>query len=286
MTQTVPRKRSGGPISCPVTSVETGSDDVQPLTPEAAIRRARFRTCFLTLVVTSIVCMFASANFSWPPSLPAVVHLTAIIYLCSLAGYWLGLGHSVFRIPAAILACIAIGFLFMLTANKFRSTNDAVYLMFATGITLLTGTACFLMNLAARFGDRSVCGPAARSAIQFQIRHLLAWTTVVAVLIVVFRWSLTSGGGLNTGKLFQVLTMTVAFALMAVTNLWAFNRSPNALRSGLAVIVVLISGLAILQVAPGHHLFWFFVTGLNQALLCFSLYCMRQQQIHLIQVFG
>ncbi len=183
--------------------------------------------------------------------------------------------------------CLAIGFLFGLTANQFRFNALPIYLVFTTGITSLTGLACFLMKMAANSVSQVGGGESSQALLQFHVRHMLIWMTMSAVLIAVFQWALQASDRVAANRdLLPALALLLIFAAMAVVDVWVVTGGRNPVRVSLWIVAFFLGSGTIVSVVPGHRQFWLVVTCCTQVMLVFSIYSLQQQEIPLIHRIG
>ena len=242
------------------------------------IRRHQWKNVFwgiFSVVLVAFVCTTISPGDL--PGLRLVVHLTSIVFLTTMAGFWLGLGIGLLRFPGSILGALSIGVVFGLVVD---SAGSMLHPLFCLIITLVTGFSAYLIRHFS--GELLRTGPDQQidESLQFGICHILIWTTIVAVVIAIFQ--ILSFESMSSQSLQMVCVLASAYSITAAVMIWSMlGATMSWARIGICLAFVTAAGGVAHLYFDGRN-FWVFVTFFSQLLIACSLLCVRMQDYRFI----
>jgi hypothetical protein len=206
-----------------------------------------------TVVIDGVIASIArerrdSAVFIWAAFIGLMLSQT------SLAGIWMGLGRtpSPLRILGAIGVIIAWSFVF-----SERHPADINQLIVVLMLPFATISACLLLARWRGLHCVDTFDPVSRvesdrSPWQFSISNLLAWTTVLAIILGVFKWlGLLASLPDPHLKIVDVVILGPGLVLVAVAALWmALGARPPIRRTPALVLAVAVSIGATCLIEP------------------------------------
>jgi Na+/melibiose symporter-like transporter len=153
-------------------------------------------------------------------------------------------------------------------------------LLFCSGITTVTAaTAASVRSISGNLLQLEST-EVAEGNLQFGIKHLLIWTTIVAVITPIIQWLEFSGNGRD---LQIVGTLTLAYSLVAVFQIWAFLHHRFDLKKMIACLSMVATAGAVVVWMFGDVTFWLVVTFISQFMVAGSLYCLRMQDYRFVR---
>ena len=207
-----------------------------------------------------------------------VVHLASIVFLTTMAGFWLGLGQSLIRFPVAILGSLVIGIIFSFVIG---SENSILCSLFCLTITAVTGFSAFVIRFVS--GELLQTGAVEQidESLQFGIKHILIWTTVIAVLTAFFQFLSPESPDLQNLQLVVLLTLT--YSITAVVQIWSL-LGVKIDRMRIAIWCFFVAGsVGVVFVFFWDELkIWTIVTIFSQFLIAGALYSLRMQDYRFV----
>lgn len=204
-----------------------------------------------------------------------VLQLACTVFLCTLLGLWVGSEKKAISLVIGLTGTSAVAAIFAAENFLYKSSvSPAVhfhfcYLIFAVVSVSIYSTAVRLTSVGG--GEENV----AVQVKQFGLWQLLSWVTSIAVLLTIGKSLKFYSGG-------ELLITTIFYAVIATLQCFIWTRETIT-----DVQVTYLLGMFILFFLCCSLLFseggvWAMAGVVGQAMLAFSLYCLRKQNYRLM----
>ena len=179
------------------------------------------------------------------------IHISSWIAICSLSGFWIGLGNFPWRFPLVVAIAIISAFV----TSYYRQAEVLLFYMFSFGIVSIIGGILFATRL--RYGElrRTHDESEIAEALQFNVRDLLIWTTAIAGAVAVGRWLFANHGYPRMESVFMVGGLIGSLVMACLVTIWALlGEKLTAIR--LVAFAFVIALLATLNSTLTSSTFW------------------------------
>ena len=219
-------------------------------------------------------------------STKTTLQLSCSIFLCSLLGLWSGTGKNASRITMGMLGATVVATLFAAEHLFFTTVINPVfhfqfcYLIFG----IVAAAVFFSRRQLACVSSEAILKSNTNSDIQFNLLQLLSWTTLMATFLAIAKGLNFFSGDQTLGQTLFISAPTSFFGILASIQIFAWI-SENVTD----VQVTYLLGTNILFLLCCSLFFanggtWA-IAGLGgQAMLAFSLYCLRAQDYRLVDL--
>ena len=210
-------------------------------------------------------------------SFGSVAHFSFWIAICSLSGFWIGLGSFPLRLPVVVATAITTAFV----ANDFELEDLAVYHAFSFTMIFVVAAVSFATRII--WGELKTTGKGSNTdTLQFRVRDVLIWTTSIAISLAIGRWLFTSETDIGIDRLSIIVTLTATHVVTCMVAVWAFLGDRMSVERIVAfMIVVVLATLVTNQFAAGDWQ-WSFMTPLSQLPIVATLYFLRLQDYRFV----
>lgn len=229
----------------------------------------------IVICVLSYLTTFEYDSFS----LGAIVHVAGWVALCSLCGFWVGLGSFVWRFPIVVTIAISTAFF----SNDFKTVGLSQYMLFAFGLVFVIGGTSYSLRLL--FGELRKPANAVTEieALQFNVRDMLIWTTSIAGTLALVRWLAANQGEPGLEPFLSVCGLLGTLVITNVAAIWAFLGSRLSVGRIIAFVVILAIASLLNNAIVSKNGFWLFATPVSQIPIVAAIYSLRKQNYRFVR---
>ena len=232
---------------------------------------------FWAILTIALVSMFVSHYWVSPsgPTLSAIPFFSSIFLFSCFVGAWAGLGSGVHRWFAL---CAIPPLLAWIICLAIRSLNEyGIFFMMVVSVTGFILVTTLVLRLAFGRLVRTEYDQVIEEALQFGIRDLFLWTTVIAILLAVTKGITNLDISPHPGQHQFILLSTIGMGSATVVNIWAlFGKSITTTK--MLAVFAMICIAALINYFSFDDMPWFFpgVVILCEVTTLALMYCLRQ----------
>ena len=241
-------------------------------------RRTIGQTAFKVILVTCVLGYLTTYG-DQGLRFKAIFHVSTWVALCSLAGFWAGLGRFPLRIPAVVATAIVTA----VVSNEFKVEGLLLYVAFSLGLVLVVGVTSFALRIMHGELQQAKHDSQNKDSLQFGVRDLLVWTTSIAGALAVGRWLISNQGNAGLDAIFTVAGLLGTLVITCVAAIWALlGQSISATRL-VSFLVILCLATLVNNILVSGNLFWLITTPLSQIPIVAAIYCLRLQDYRFVR---